>query len=806
MLRPIRSILNLFQSSFATHKYNSHRRHWSSVKLSLETLEERLAPANLLVSVLGGNTVVAGKPFLFTAQALDPQGDPVGNYSGPSSATITANPSDPLVSLPITGLMNRLGSGYFLGEFKTAGSYTLTATAGSYSGMSPSITVMPARAIYFTVSVPGTATTGKPFNLTVNALDAFGNVASGYQGLVHFTSSDAGALLPADCTLADGVAIVSATLNTSGNQTVTATDSISVVPTIAGTSAAITARGLTVTSFTPTATGFTATFSKPFLATDLTLYGAGFQTVQDVILAGANVGRINGSLLIDPSNTSITFHATANFLSLLNGFTSVVLPDDTYTVTLISGSGGNGFVDALGAGLDGANDGGHADYSATFTTHYQADAAPVLAIPDFARGPFSNQVIKVPNDSRWGIPITLYNVAGVTDVRFTLNYNPTLLTVSGASTDDATDPAGSFTLVGTPTILDAAHATADFHFNDGFAFTGTLILGDIVATVPNIAANSYKAKDLLRLSSITFNGAVFTGASADGLDVDAYFGDVTGNGRIDGLDVATASNLAQGADAGFPAYPLLDPAIIGDVALDYAVDAGDVSDLAAYVSRIPVPVIPAFFPDSAITPVGPDPTLRLGQPRTSGGTETGRSGDKETHTGSSSHSLLVSLSPGLAFTVPIFLDQPHPAGSTGMTEALLGLTYDSTILGVSSSDIVLGSLPGSTAGWQLTSVVDQATGQIGIALYGTTPIAATQQGSLVVITFHVLPDVTVPTTTVELVRQATAGGDVFATQVDDTQGRCVTELSHAVVFLSATPERMWRTCGSFSTKTQERAG
>ena len=50
-----------------------------------------------------------------------------------------------------------------------------------------------------------------------------------------------------------------------------------------------------------------------------------------------------------------------------------------------------------------------------------------------------------------------------------------------------------------------------------------------------------------------------------------------------------------------------------------------------------------------------------------------------------------------------------------MTEAVLALTYDPSVFGVSSADISLGSIPSLGVGWQLVSVVDQATGQIGIA-------------------------------------------------------------------------------------------
>src|SRR5262249_48594292 len=161
------------------------------------------------------------------------------------------------------------------------------------------------------------------------------------------------------------------------------------------------------------------------------------------------------------------------------------------------------------------------------------------------RGP-GNSPIKVPNDSGHGIPVTLYNAAGVSDVTFTLSYNPSLLTVAearGGPGSDAT--AGSFTLVGTPTVIDSTHATASFHFQRA-PLNGTVVLGDIVAAVPTSAATSYKAKELLSLTAIVVNNGAVTGAvGASAVHVNAYLGDVTGNGTIDGLDVATALTVAQ---------------------------------------------------------------------------------------------------------------------------------------------------------------------------------------------------------------------------------------------------------------------
>jgi hypothetical protein len=114
-----------------------------------------------------------------------------------------------------------------------------------------------------------------------------------------------------------------------------------------------------------------------------------------------------------------------------------------------------------------------------------------------------------------------------------------------------------------------------------------------------------------------------------------------------------------------------------------------------------------------------------------------------------------------------------------MTEAILALKYDPSVLRVSSADITLGSIPGLGTGWQLTSVIDPTTGQIAITLYSTTPVSANSGGSLVNIAFHLEPALDtvrlaqVPLGSVQLVSSVTVKGEQFVTQVDDAQGQYV---------------------------------
>jgi N-acetylneuraminic acid mutarotase len=765
------------------------------------TVTTASSATQFVVDVPGSNTIVAGNPFLVTVQAADSFGNPVTNYSGSSTVTIMPTPADPQSNIPIATTLNANGFGFLLANLKTAGAYTLTATAGTISGSSARFTVTPSAASYFTLTSPAAATTGSPIPVTVTAFDHYGNVATGYTGTVKFSSTDSAATLPANYTFTtgagmdNGVHVFAATLMTAGNWTITATDTAATNPAITGVSSPVTTRGLVVAG-TPsvTATGFNITFSKPFIPGNLALYG-GPGTVPDVTLVGKASGPISGTLLVGPTNTSITFKATSS--SLTTFFGAPVLPDDIYTVTLRSGAGAHGFVDSLGAGLDGAGDGGHADYVTTFAVTNAGK--PILSIPDFARGPDGASVIKVPNDNAHGIPITLANATGVKDVAFTLSYNPSLLTVTGAVTADATAAGSAITLAGAPTIVDATHATANFAFHNDTAQSGTVVLGDILANVPSAAASMYKSKELLGLVSVTVNGAPFTGVTAGAIHINAYLGDVTGNGTIDGLDLATMAAVARGDATGFAAYRLLDPAIIGDPAADIAVDAGDVSTLAAFIAHLPTPAIPAIPPGLTIVPAGADPTLSFGEPQNALDNEKGRKGDGENGglaNGSLSPFLPISLSPLLSFTLPVLLDNPHPEGSTGMTEAVLALNYDPSVLTVSASDITLGTISSSGAGWRLEAVIDSAKGQIGITLYSLVPVSAAEAGSLVNITFHltgpsdrVSTQLRSPETIVRLVATATPNGQEFTTQVDDDQGPLVLSAGRASVLLPAGPAR-----------------
>jgi hypothetical protein len=117
----------------------------------------------------------------------------------------------------------------------TAGTWDVTATdTGSGITGAALVTVQAAPAVAFQIVTTASAASGVPFDVTVIAVDAYGNTDTHYAGTIHFTTSDAdpGVVLPADYAFqpTDGGMMTfpgGVTLLTAGGQTLTATDTAS---------------------------------------------------------------------------------------------------------------------------------------------------------------------------------------------------------------------------------------------------------------------------------------------------------------------------------------------------------------------------------------------------------------------------------------------------------------------------------------------------------------------------------------------------------------------------------------------------
>ena len=204
-------------------------------------------------------TATAGTPLTFTVTADDQYGNTATGYTG----TVGFTSSDTAAVLPANDTLTD-GAGTFTPTLETAGSQTLTATDtvnASLLGTSSSITVSAAAANHFVLAAPATATAGTPLTFTVTADDQYGNTATGYTGTVHFHQQRPGGRAAGQRYVGrNGVGTFTATLETSGSQTLTATDTVNA--SLLGTSSSITVSAAAANHFVVVAPA-TATAGTP---------------------------------------------------------------------------------------------------------------------------------------------------------------------------------------------------------------------------------------------------------------------------------------------------------------------------------------------------------------------------------------------------------------------------------------------------------------------------------------------------------------------------------------------------------------
>jgi hypothetical protein len=185
------------------------------------------------------------------------------------SSTGTVTPTG-LAGFSVTGSNNYAAPGTYTISVAITDRFGGTGTAQSTARVAAT------GPLFLVNGFPSSTDAGIPGNFTVTALDAEGNVLTGYRGTVHFTSSDARAQLPGDYTFTagdNGMHSFTATLNTVGVQSITVSDP---TPGITGTQS-----GIRVIPTPPAVTGTTisATAAKPFGV------AVGFDGIDDYIQA-----------------------------------------------------------------------------------------------------------------------------------------------------------------------------------------------------------------------------------------------------------------------------------------------------------------------------------------------------------------------------------------------------------------------------------------------------------------------------------------------------------------------------------------
>jgi hypothetical protein len=306
-----------------------------------------VSPAATSTLVVAGfpSSITAGVPGNFTVTAKDAYGNITPAYTG----TVQFSSGDSQAVLPsdYTFVAADNGAHSFTATLKTAGPQAITATDktnATIKGSQTGITVNPAAASSFSVAgFQSPITAGTPSTFTVTAKDPYNNVATGYTGTAHFTSSDNQAALPQDYTFVagdNGTHSFSATLKTAGNQAITATDKAN--SSITGAQSGIivnaaAASALLVAGFPSPATAgtgntFTVTAVDPYGNTAVSYRGTVHFTSSDsqsllpgdyTFLAADNSVQSFGAILDTAGNQTIT--ATDTVTGSITGFQSVLV-------------------------------------------------------------------------------------------------------------------------------------------------------------------------------------------------------------------------------------------------------------------------------------------------------------------------------------------------------------------------------------------------------------------------------------------------------------------------------------------------
>ncbi len=351
-------------------------------------------------------------------------------------------------------------------------------------------------ATYFVVSgFPSSVTAGVSGSVTVTAYDAYGDVATGYAGLVHFTSSDGQAVLPADSTLSSGTGTFTVTLVTAGSQSITATDTSD-------------------SSITDSQSGITVGLASPTLTSTApsgAVVGTGF--TDSSVLAGTSGSNAGGTVtytLYSGTSPVGTMVGTPDTETVSSG----VVPDSTsFTVN----TAGPYYFTAVYSG--DSNNNGASSSAETFTVNVGSLSKFVVVAPSSATAG-SAFTLSVTAEDAYGNTISSYSSSvGLSASSGTISptstgtsgwsngvwsYSSVTLTTSGSITIIANDHDGhtgaaSLTVVANVAIhlvvtSSGGTQTAGVPFTilvravDAYENTATSYLGTVVFTTSDPGA------------------------------------------------------------------------------------------------------------------------------------------------------------------------------------------------------------------------------------------------------------------------------------------------------------------------------
>jgi hypothetical protein len=511
-----------------------------------------------------GTTQTAGAPFGVAVAAYDLYGNVATGYAG----TVKFTSSDGQAVLPAnSGLTSGIGSFSF--TLKTVGSQSITATdtvTSSITGSQTGITVTVGSLSSFVVSVPGSATAGSAFTLTMTAKDSSGNTITSYSSSVGLSASS-GTISPTSAssstgTWSNGIWSGSVTLTSAGSITVTANDGSGHT----GTSSTITVGAGSLSKFVvgaPNSATAGSAFALTVTANDA--YGNTITTYSSSVGLSASSGTISPTSTGTSGWANGVWTSTSATLSTAGSIT--VTANDgsghigTASVTVSAGS----LATITVSGPSSVTAGGTATFTATgFDAKGNSLGVETASwsITSGAGGSWSNNVYTSHTAGSWTVTATVTGVIGTASL--TVNTGalatvtvtgPSSVTAGGTATFTATgyDAAGNSlgVEVASWSISSGAggswvQSTATYTSNVAGSWTVSALVSGITGT----ASLTVGANVAVRLAVSFPSGTTQTAGAPFIVTVTAN--DAYGNVATGYTGTVAFSSSDSGAGASFP--------------------------------------------------------------------------------------------------------------------------------------------------------------------------------------------------------------------------------------------------------------
>lgn len=262
---------------------------------------------------------VAGQTELLVVRAVDASGHTATTFTG--AVTITTSDLSADIPAQATFTLGNAGVLQVPFSFHNSGNQNVSVAAGPLQASVQGIFVSPGKAARFVLSGSAFAMlAGSPLNVSLLALDRYGNVDTGYSGVVALQSTDPQAALPTGSLIQQGEGEISVTLKSAGVQAITIADQAT--PSINGTLSGLFVSpttpshlridGLPSTATSGTATALRVSARDPFdnINTAYTgvvhfLADANTTAPPDAALLPANQGNVTLSAPITLSGTGL---------------------------------------------------------------------------------------------------------------------------------------------------------------------------------------------------------------------------------------------------------------------------------------------------------------------------------------------------------------------------------------------------------------------------------------------------------------------------------------------------------------------